>query len=261
MKGKREKGRLLRVKAGIVPGLFTMANMFCGYYSVILSSQGKFITASWLIIAAAVLDVLDGKLARLTQSSSDFGVQYDSLADVVSFGVASSMLSYYVFFQNWGTIGLLLSFVPLVFGSIRLARFNIRLVGHDKKHFEGLPSPAAAVTIAAFVIFNFQLWDSLRWSKVFLAVILLVSLLMVTLIRYETMPNFSLHSSRANRFKILSVVIALLVLLFFPQETFFPLAMLYVLSGPLRVIWLIVAPNNNDDENAPPEAEEEETKA
>ncbi|MCK6621854.1 MAG: CDP-diacylglycerol--serine O-phosphatidyltransferase [Calditrichaceae bacterium] len=245
MKAKREKGKLLRVRAGIVPGLFTMANMFCGYYSVILSCQGKFITAAWLIVAAAVLDVLDGKLARLTQSSSDFGVQYDSLADVISFGIAPSMLSYYVFFQNWGTIGLLLSFVPLVFGSIRLARFNIRLVGHDKKHFEGLPSPAAAITIATFVIFSFDAWGLLQWSKVFLGVILLVSLLMITLIRYETMPNFSLHSSRANRLKILSVVIALLVLLFFPQEAFFPLAMVYVLSGPLRVIWLLVASNND----------------
>ncbi|MCB0286696.1 MAG: CDP-alcohol phosphatidyltransferase family protein, partial [Calditrichaeota bacterium] len=105
-----------------------MANMFCGYYSTILSAtaygsgagENRFVTAAWLIIAAAVLDVLDGKLARLTDSASDFGVQYDSLADVISFGLAPSTLAYYTFFYQWGTLGLLASFTPLVFGSIRL---------------------------------------------------------------------------------------------------------------------------------------------
>jgi CDP-diacylglycerol--serine O-phosphatidyltransferase len=238
----------LRVKANLVPGFFTMANMFCGYYSAILSSQERFITAVWLIVAAGILDVLDGKLARLTQSSSDFGVQYDSMADVISFGLASSMLSYYAFFQTWGTIGLLLSFIPLVFGSIRLARFNIRADNSDKKYFEGLPIPAAAIAIAAFVLFNFEIWESLRWPKILLALVLLVSFLMVTSIRFESMPNFSLQSNRANRFKILMVILGIVIILISPHKTFFPILVLYVLSGPLRVVWLIVKSDNGEDE-------------
>jgi CDP-diacylglycerol--serine O-phosphatidyltransferase len=225
-----------------------MANMFCGYYSAILSSQGKFITAAWLIIAAGILDVLDGKLARLTQSSSDFGIQYDSMADVISFGLATSVLSYYVFFQSWGTIGLLLSFIPLVFGSIRLARFNIRAETSDKKFFEGLPIPAAAISIAAFVLFNFEIWESLRWSKVLLALVILVSLLMVTSIRFESVPNFSLQSSRANRFKILMVIVAIVIIIVSPHKTLFPIIVLYVLSGPLRVVWLIIRGDNGKDQ-------------
>lgn len=89
----------MRMKAAIVPGFFTMANMFCGYYSVVMAAKGEFITAAWLIIAAGVLDVLDGKLARMVQGSSEFGVQCDSLADVVSFGLAPSVLGYYAFFR------------------------------------------------------------------------------------------------------------------------------------------------------------------
>jgi CDP-diacylglycerol--serine O-phosphatidyltransferase len=221
-----------------------MANMFCGYYSAILSSQGRFITAAWLIVAAGILDVLDGKLARLTQSSSDFGVQYDSMADVISFGLASSMLSYYVFFQSWGTIGLLLSFIPLVFGSIRLARFNVRAESSDKKYFEGLPIPAAAITIAAFILFNFEIWETLRWPKILLALVILVSLFMVTSIRFESVPNFSLQSSRANRFKILMVIIGIVIIIISPHKTFFPILVCYVLSGPLRVVWLIIRTDN-----------------
>ncbi|NIW78216.1 MAG: CDP-diacylglycerol--serine O-phosphatidyltransferase [Calditrichae bacterium] len=233
---------MTKVSIGIVPGFFTMANMFCGFYSVIQSAQNKFVTAAWLIVAAAVLDVLDGKLARLTDSSSNFGVQYDSMADVVSFGFAPSALAYFVFFSNWGTIGILLSFMPLVFGSIRLARFNVRLKGYDKPYFEGAPIPASAVVLSTFVIFNFEYWGYLRWSKIFLSVMLLVSLLMVSSFRYETMPNFSLQSGVLNRIKALIVVICVGIIIVFPQEALFPLAVLYLLSGPARMIWQFVNP-------------------
>ena len=231
---------MVRVRAGLVPSFFTMANMFCGFYSAILSSRGEFIQAAWLIIAAAILDTVDGKLARLTKSASPFGVQYDSLADVVSFGLAPSVLAYFVFLQNWGTLGLLLSFVPLVFGSIRLARFNVRLKGFDKAFFEGLPIPAAAVTLGSFVIFNYHFWEMLRWSKLFLTLILLVSILMITNIRYETMPQFSLRTNATNRVKILVVSLGVLILIIFPQEAFFPWAVVYVLSGLARSLWLVI---------------------
>ena len=228
--------RSSRVRAGLVPSFFTMANMFCGYYSIILAANHQFIPAAWFIVAAGILDTLDGKLARLTKTASPFGVQYDSLADVISFGAAPAALSYFVYFYHWGTIGLLISFIPLVFGSLRLARFNVRLKGFDREFFEGLPIPAAAITISTFVIFTFHYWQNLRWIKVFLFIILLVSILMITNIRYEKMPNFSLHTSRGNRIKILIVVVGTLLIFFFPQESFFPIAIIYVFSGITRAL-------------------------
>ena len=232
----------MRVNASIVPGFFTMANMFCGYYSTILSAtaygsgagENRFVTAAWLIIAAAVLDVLDGKLARLTDSASDFGVQHDSLADVISFGLAPSTLAYYTFFYQWGTLGLLASFTPLVFGSIRLARFNVQSKGFHKDHFSGLPIPAAAVTICTFVLFNLEMWNQLRWSKVFFALILMVGLLMISNIRYEMMPNFKLGHGFANSLKIFLVVFCVIGIVFYPHSLFFPLSVMYILSGLLN---------------------------
>jgi len=230
----------IKDRVALVPSFFTMANMFCGFYSVILSSNQRFMNAAWLIVAAAILDTLDGKMARLTKTASPFGVQYDSLADVVSFGLAPAVLLYYVYFVKWGTPGLLISFIPLVFGAIRLARFNIRLKGFDKAFFEGLPIPAAAITIATFIIFNYHFWGRLRFARVCVTLILLVSILMITNIRYETMPNFTLRSNLANRLKILSMSLGILILIFFPQEAFFPLAIVYVLSGVGRSLWLLI---------------------
>ena len=252
----------MKVAAGLVPGFFTMANMFCGFFSAILSSQGaievarasamseaaqgKFMQAAWLIIAAAVLDTLDGKLARLTDSSSEFGVQYDSMADVISFGLAPSLLAYQVFFHQWGTIGLIASFLPLVFGSIRLARFNVRLDGFDKSYFEGIPIPAAATVIATFVIFNFHFWEYLRWSKVFLSLIIIVSLLMISTIRYEKTPNFTFKGDATNRVMIMFALVSTTLILFFPQEAFFPLSIIYIASGLVRAIWKLW---KNGDQN------------
>lgn len=230
----------MRVKAGIVPSFFTMANMFSGYFSIIQCTQNRFTQAAWLIVAAAVFDTLDGTMARLTKSSSNFGIQYDSLADAISFGLAPSYLAYMVFFRGWGTIGLLISFLPLVFGSIRLAMFNIKQDGLKKENFEGLPIPAAALTIATFIIFNYYFWERLRWTKFFLILLLFVSAMMISMIIYEKIPEFSLQTSSKNRIKILVVIVSVIVIILFPHETFFPLTLLYILSGPFKVVWPIL---------------------
>lgn len=230
----------MKVKTNWVPSAFTLANMFCGYFSAILSANGRYLQAAWLIVAAAVLDALDGKVARFAKADSRFGVEYDSLADVISFGFAPSFLIYKALFINWGTIGLFISSGPLVFGSIRLARFNIRLKGYNKEYFEGLPIPAAAVTISTFLVFNFHFWERMRWEKVYLFIVIVLSLLMVTSIRYETLPSFSMQSGIQNRSKFLVFLIGIVLVIVFPQEAFFPLAAAYVLSGPLRFVWIIL---------------------
>jgi CDP-diacylglycerol--serine O-phosphatidyltransferase len=234
----------VKVKKNWVPSAFTMTNLFCGYLSVILCTSGRFIQAAWLIVAAAVLDALDGKIARFAKVNSRFGVEYDSLADVISFGFAPSMLLYKAVFVNWGILGLFISVAPLVFGSIRLARFNIRLKDFTKEYFEGLPIPAAAVTIATFLVFNFHFWGFFRWEKVCLFLVIALSVLMVTSIRYETFPNFSLQSGLQNRYKFLVVIVGILLVIIFPQEAFFPLATTYVLSGPVYLTWQILQGGN-----------------
>jgi CDP-diacylglycerol--serine O-phosphatidyltransferase len=238
----------VKVKTNWVPSAFTMANMFSGYFSVILCTSGKFVQAAWLIVAAAVLDALDGKIARFAKADSRFGVEYDSLADVISFGFAPSFLAYNTVFRSWGTLGMLISVGPLVFGAIRLARFNVRLKGTTKEFFEGLPIPAAAVTMSTFLVFNFHFWGYLRWEKVFLLIIISVSVLMVTSTRYETIPSFSLQTGVENRSKFLVFVGGIVLVILFPQEAFFPLAVMYVLSGPLYLIFSVF--RTNSDENS-----------
>ncbi|MBN2366012.1 MAG: CDP-diacylglycerol--serine O-phosphatidyltransferase [Calditrichaeota bacterium] len=229
----------MKVKKNWVPSAFTMANMLAGYFSVILCTGGKFIQAAWLIVAAAVLDALDGKIARFAKVDSRFGVEYDSLADVVSFGLAPSFLIYRTVFNSWGILGILISAGPLVFGSIRLARFNIRLKGLSKEYFEGLPIPSAAVTMATFLVFNYHFWGYMRWEKVLLFLVIAASVLMVTSIRYETMPGFSLQAAMEDRKKFLMFFGGTVLVIIFPQEAFFPLALMYTLSGPINLIWSV----------------------
>jgi CDP-diacylglycerol--serine O-phosphatidyltransferase len=223
-----------------VPSAFTLANVFCGYFSVISSINEKFVQAGWLIVAAAVLDALDGKIARFAKVDSRFGLEYDSLADVISFGFAPSILAYKAVFYTWGTIGLFISIGPLVFASIRLARFNVRAEESAKEFFEGLSSPTAAVTIATFLIFNYHFWNILRWEKIFLFIVIAVSILMVSSLKYESMPNFSLQTSTRNRRKIIVFVIGSLSVIIFPQEAFFPLSAAYAISGPVTFAWQVI---------------------
>jgi len=230
----------MKVNRSLAPSAFTLANVFCGYFSVISSMNEKFVQAGWLIVAAAVLDALDGKIARFAKVDSRFGVEYDSLADVISFGFAPSILAYKAVFINWGTIGLFIGIGPLVFASIRLARFNVRSGETSKEFFEGLTSTSSAVTISTFLIFNFHFWNILRWEKIFLFIVIAVCLLMVTTIRYESFPSFSLQAGRHNRNKFLVFLIGSTLVIIFPQEAFFPLAATYVLSGPFYFAWQVI---------------------
>lgn len=238
----------MRVKVNLVPNAFTMANLFSGFFSVILASNGKFVQAAWLIVAAAIMDALDGKVARFAKVSSHFGVEYDSLADVVSFGFAPSFLAYQAVFVKWGTLGIFISFLPLVFGSVRLARFNVRLKGFDKSEFEGLPIPSAAVTIATFLVFNYYFWGHLRWEKVFLFIFIAVSLFMVTTIRYETLPDFSLQKGKGNRKKFIIFLLGVISVIVFPQETFFLWAVAYSFSGPVKYSWQMMRGRDKESE-------------
>ncbi|MCI0473107.1 MAG: CDP-diacylglycerol--serine O-phosphatidyltransferase [Ignavibacteria bacterium] len=231
---------MIKVSRTIVPSFFTVGNMFCGYMSVIFAVfNNNLITASWMIVLAAILDALDGKVARFTKTSSKFGVEYDSLADVVSFGLAPSVLIYTYFFSTWGSVGVFISFFPLLFASIRLARFNVHLDGFDKNHFTGLPSPAAANSFAAYLIFMFEVFPGLIQPKILVVLTFFISFLMVSTIRYDIMPSISPTGTKKEKVLFFSSIAAIILLIAFPQILFLLYIILYVLSGIVRYLFRI----------------------
>ncbi|MFC2089027.1 CDP-diacylglycerol--serine O-phosphatidyltransferase [Calditrichota bacterium] len=228
----------MKVSRSIVPSFFTVGNMFCGFFSVIAAFNQRYELAAWMIFAAAFLDTMDGKVARFTKSASKFGVEYDSLADVISFGFAPSFLIFSVYLKDMKTVGILISFLPLLFGSIRLARFNTQLKGFSKDYFKGLPIPIAALTLTSFIIFSLHFFEvPVQHPQILLLLIGVVSILMVSNVHYEIMPNFSLKGSKKDRIRLVLFLVAAILILYSPQMLFFPFIVLYILSGPTRWIY------------------------
>jgi CDP-diacylglycerol--serine O-phosphatidyltransferase len=230
----------MKISRTVVPSLFTTLNIFCGFLSIIYTSQGQFSIAAWLIILAAVFDSLDGIMARITHSSSQFGVELDSLADVVSFGVAPSFIVYQVYLRTIEPWGIIIAALPVVLGAIRLARFNVQLVGFDKDYFNGLPIPMQAITVCAFILqFGGEIFrtDSLAGAEL-IALVVLLSLLMVSHVKYDTMPKLSKLQLKSHPWKFSIMVLAAIVIaiseLFFDKNYLFLMLMLYVIFGLIR---------------------------
>lgn len=226
----------MKITRAVVPSLFTTLNIFCGLLSIISAHQNQIDMAAWFIILAAVFDSLDGVMARITRSSSQFGVELDSLADVVSFGAAPSFLVFQTYLgtiENWGV---LISAMPLIFGAIRLARFNVQLVGFDKSHFTGLPIPMQAITICAFVLQNYTIGFGLNgWPRDLLApLVIVLSLLMVSRVKYDTLPKFTRKDLRAHPWKAVGVVLGALIVIFSKGEYLFAVLATFIVWGVLR---------------------------
>lgn len=223
---------MIKFSRSIVPNFFTVGNMFSGFMSVIMVINNRDLAlASWLIVLAAFLDAMDGKVARFTKTSSKFGVEYDSFADVVSFGLAPSILIYAFYFSAWKTVGIFISFFPLLFGSIRLARFNIQLSGLNKSAFSGLPSPAAAITLATYVIFISKYFPGNIYPKILLLLTFVTSTLMVSTLSYNVMPNLTFKGNLKQKILLSLLIIGITSLFIFPQALFFPYCVIYMLSG------------------------------
>lgn len=220
----------------VAPSVLTSLNLFLGFLSTIASSQERFVTASWLIILAGVFDMLDGKLARFTRSYSDFGVELDSLADVVSFGAAPAFLVYYAQLGHLGTFGTLVSVLPLVFGAIRLARFNVHLGGFEKGNYEGMPIPSQAACLAAYLIFCDALWGGPRFPAVTFILVVFLSVMMVSTVEFEAMPKFSLRQGRKNTVHMALFLVGVTIVLVQPSVTLFPLTLIYIFLQLFRAI-------------------------
>jgi CDP-diacylglycerol--serine O-phosphatidyltransferase len=228
----------MRITRAVVPSLFTVLNMFSGFMSIIHASRNEFIPACWFIILAAGFDALDGVMARITKSTSQFGVEIDSLSDVVSFGAAPAFLVYQFSLHSLDGLGIFLSSLLMIFAGLRLARFNVQLVGFDKDHFVGLPVPASAITIASFVLnamsgideFRVHAVDILPWLSIALA------LLMVSKVRYDTLPKISPRAIRREPWKFIFFTLAVIVGFVTAGSAIFPLFLLFIVLGLVRYV-------------------------
>lgn len=220
----------------VIPNLFTTLNIFCGFLALVSIFEDRITSACWLIALAAVFDVLDGQFARLTKTSSSFGIEFDSLADIVSFGVVPSFLLYKIYLYNLGKPGIIISFLPLLFGSVRLARFNVLYANKAKTKFVGLPIPYSALHTISFIIFNYHFWDEMHLARILIPQLLCVCGLMVSPVEYYTLPKISFKQGRKNSIGIILIFIQLLILALRPHETFYPLTSAYILWGVVRFI-------------------------
>lgn len=219
----------------LIPSLFTVGNMFAGFASMLNAISGRLEIAAWLIILAGVLDMLDGRIARLTRATSDFGKEYDSLADVVSFGVAPAILVWQWGLQGMGRWGWAVAFLFLVAGSVRLARFNVHTAADDPHHFTGLPIPGGAGALALMVLLRPQ--PVLRPTVAFwvLTFVLTVSLLMVSTIPYRSYKHLKLRERwPATAFFLFALILAVIVVS--PQPAMAAFLGTYLISGPLELI-------------------------
>ncbi len=218
-------------KIYILPNLFTTGNIFCGVYALSLVLRGEpelYTRAAWFLLLAMVFDFIDGQLARLYRATSSFGVELDSLADFLSFGVVTTILAYRVILEQFRGFGVGVAFLYIVFTALRLARFNIQVEKEEKTDFKGLPSPVASGVVLSFFIFirHFQL----PWEILIPILMIVLSSLMVTNITYPTL--LSLHLRKKQPFLYLvAIILMLVVVIAIPPLGVFSAFMIYLGLG------------------------------
>jgi CDP-diacylglycerol--serine O-phosphatidyltransferase len=226
------------IKRGIyiLPNLFTTGSMFAGFYSLVASMNGNFGTAAIWIFASAIFDGLDGKVARMTGTTSKFGVEYDSLADLVAFGVTPALMVYAWALKPFGRLGWLAAFLFVACGALRLARFNVQVNTVESKRFVGLPIPAAASMVASTVLlFQHFGWPSSFKRLAIITLIYLLAFLMISGFRYYSFKDPELIKRQPFGFLVLAIVL-LIVVAAEPVVMIFSIMLIYVLSGPLAFV-------------------------
>ena len=224
----------------LLPSVLTTFGMFAGFYSIIASINGDFTTAAISIMIAMLWDTLDGRVARLTNTQSEFGAEYDSLADLVSFGLAPALLVYEWTLSDLGRFGWLAAFIYLACAALRLARFNTQVGSADKRYFQGFPSPAAAGVIATMIwlkIWTYAFFDSDVISIGYYlgaGITIVCGFLMVSNVRYYSFKE--LDAKKASFRFLLGIVLSLIVLLYKPNIVLFTGFFLYMLSGPFITV-------------------------
>jgi CDP-diacylglycerol--serine O-phosphatidyltransferase len=223
----------------LLPTLFTVGNLFCGFSSLIQSSRGQFEQAAVLIIVAGILDLLDGRIARLTGADSEFGVQFDSLSDLVSFGVAPAFLAWAWALAPLHRLGWLVVFLFVASAATRLARFNTQVHPGSRRFFAGLPTPPAAAAVAC-AAFAFPHPPSSPWTTASIATgVVLLAVLMISRIRYRSFKDIDLRHRRSYVL-VVPLAAVLAAIAYKPAAAAMVLAGAYVASGPVAWIWTAI---------------------
>lgn len=225
----------------ILPSAFTLGNLFFGLYAMVAASRGDLVWAGWFIIFAGTLDMLDGRIARLTRTGSRFGAELDSLVDAISFGVAPGFIMYELFFAD-ATWSWTISFVYVTAVVVRLARFNVESATETKRYFHGLPSPSAGMLLASWYPFSqtpffAQYLSDLPWPQIAAVSMVLLGVLLVSHVPYAKVPRIGLRSARGllnTAFVLSGLFLALTV----PRYYFFPALLLYIGWGLVKSVLL-----------------------
>jgi len=235
---------------GMIPGVFTAANVVCGFLALLSVIEGELITACWFVVLAAFLDGLDGKVARLSGIASQFGVELDSLADFLSFGVTPAVLIHAAEMDSIGQWGWVVAIVYIMAAAYRLARYNLMVDTEEKQNFVGLPVPAAALALTGYVIFSDYLWGGLRHDQILVGIVVVCAFLMVSQVEYDVPPDRLDGPYRWHKAGLLTV--ASVALLIYPRLLLFPYAVLYILFGLAREAWRMFTPGAGRTTGAPP---------
>ena len=234
--GKRLSKDNMKKGIYIVPSLLTTTALYFGFFSIISSFQGDFSKAAWAIVFAGVFDMLDGKVARLTKTTSEFGVQYDSLSDLVSFGVAPGILAFTWALQPFGRYGWLAAFLYVTCAALRLARFNVNSDTVEKKKFKGLPTPGGAGMLAATVLFYYHLGGAGSLPEKHITLLLLVyflAFLMVSNVSYWSSKDLGLGDRKPFSLLVITILVTILIITE-PEIMLFVIGVVYTFSGPVE---------------------------
>lgn len=227
-----------------------MGNMLCGFFSILSAHNNEPARAAWFVVLAAFLDGLDGKVARLSKGTSQFGKELDSLADIVSFGVAPAFLVWSSVLGPFDRWGFMVGAVYIMAGAFRLARYNVIADPHTKSHFIGLPIPVAAVTVCSYLIASLDYFKEIRYPEFVVSMVIACSALMVSSIIYDSLPER--FDRQQNRWRMAFIFVFLVAVLIKPRLMLFPFLALYVLYGVVREGFRVMTSsrrNSKDKEN------------
>jgi CDP-diacylglycerol--serine O-phosphatidyltransferase len=232
-KKKRPRKPIPRI---VVPSFFTLMNLFCGFLAIISISEGRLFFGAWLIVFAGLFDALDGFMARLSNASSQFGIELDSISDVVSFGVAPGFLLYTFGLAEMPFVGIILSALPPLCGAVRLARYNVDAQESRKDYFKGLPIPAQAIMISAFYLTFYnrlELFMDFKYglNTVLVPLIVLLSFLMVSTIPFDKIPSFDKESIKKHKGKLALFIFYGILILFFQEVGLMIVFSAFVVKG------------------------------
>lgn len=230
----------MQQKKKYIPGIFTILNLFFGFFAIIRIGEGHYLSGFMLIFMGAIFDGLDGKLARILDKETAFGKQFDSLADIITFCAAPTLMIYKIYLSSLGLSAVMIAFVFLLAGAIRLARYNVYSTSEEK--FDGLPVPAAALTIGSFIWFNYTLKGEYGNPEIALALIFVLSFLMVSSVDFSPFPVISFKENWFITLRSLFVISLLILFVIFRGYILFPVMGFYIADNVLK--WMVKQANS-----------------